>query len=482
MPLLDAREPPAIRFVDHGAVERIRRREAANEILTALRPGDPLERLGRLVRADGLLEGSPLVSAARLALAEDLGERYVPRAAVVAELRSRLRSGAGELLSEFNRSGLEAMSEDPTIGRRLLAAADLATSHEPDLDTPWAVTASAGFEALRKAMQVAGEPLNDARKNWLTPQVIRRSSIAFNRVAMRFADELGALSRRVASTDPLRRWWEAARQISEIRRDGSNSNYAQVWKRAELAANELRRRVFHRERPDIDDLMEFVRGIGFDVAAGELPSPKALGTWSSGVAGQPTLVIGSDWAFHGPGRLRFAIGHLLGHVVAGDPEGACGYSEDPRSRSEAFANAFSVYFLAPRDRMNQILEIPRAGIDDDSLRAAARDVALAFGVTPRTACAHLLNHLHLDDVRGRLAALVASGKHRDWEEASSQAVELAWSGTFRLPFPEPNGLGGPRLGDRPWSHRWLELVEEAAARDLLSAEQLSNLVEGAGQP
>lgn len=456
VPVVRSNDPLAIEFVSPTRVERGRRQRASECLLEAFRPGDAYERLGALELVDGLLGRPSLGSAGMIALAEEIGTAVGPLGEVRRRLRGALRSRTAALESVLDDPAFARIRADTRITSRLLSAA--LGLGEAALEGSWSdveARVRAGLDGLPGLGEGA---------------LIRGTWQALAPALGRFADEIGLFARRSHNISVLERWDRSRSTIGEI----GQLTGGRAWQSARWAAEELRRSLLPVDPQSPISMHDLLEGIGGLTAGVGFPRDVRAAAWSDGESGPWVAFLSKKTAESHVGVRRFAIAHQLGHVVAGDPPATCSVEireqTHPGSEwSEAFANAFALYLLAPAQAVCRlVVHIP----DDLALREAAADVALQFGITPGAALPHLLNALSIPDVEKASSRARQAPEHPEWNEAVRAEVAEAWKAEESW-FVEQLGESNGAPGLRPVTRRRDELLEHAiGALDATEVETL----------
>lgn len=402
-----------------------------------------LQKVATLEHADGILGGHPLSSGALLLLAEE--HRDAVEVGDFARIRTRFHASAPDglptLQRELSRPAVQAAVNSVLADRIVGAARRAARPNGVFTEDAWAkcgertlwswwvhwkaAAASIPLRQLAERLDLSVPILMAIAKAEAGPHdagvletlppretVVRdlerslraqpRSpgQVAFRHRAHRarlglFVRQTSELE-RVFAGDRLTRWANVRDNLRDARESLKLRSFGHQWEAAEFMSEEL---LGHVQRADgalsVDSLLSRLGGI---LAGTVLPFGRQQGSWHVEPDGAPVLFLTpTALNLHGGAR-RFAVLHQLGHLVAGHQGGCTKWGDDSESThgdttpEEQFANAFAAYLAAPRHAVRRLVGRP-SSLTDDWLRAAARDVAIEFGLGPDAALPHVLNCL-----------------------------------------------------------------------------------------
>lgn len=179
---------------------------------------------------------------------------------------------------------------------------------------------------------------------------------------------------------------------------------------------------------------------------------------------------------------RFALAHQLAHLLAdrrhdGKSAWVCATMSRTTSRrlpdAEKRANAFAMYFLAPRESVRELMK--RSGVEsssilenDEVLLQASMDVRARFGLTPVQAAEHVLNCLDPNVSRDQLSPELRA-------KVESMAAERSMPDGFEEGTDVDDREHGP-AGTRLRRGRFADLVQRLVAVGGLEPSRAASLL------
>jgi hypothetical protein len=496
----------------------------AERVTCALEPDEGqslLHRVATLEHADGVLGGHALSTGALLLLAEGHGD--APEIGSQDRLRVRFHSAAPDglptLQRELSRSAIRGVLPERLADRIVGAARRAARPNGVFTEDAWTACGErtlwswwlhwkagaadvplrelagrldipardlmvlARAEALPDEVGVSGKlPSREAVVRSLSlsfgTRPNRRARVAFTQRAHRgrlglFARQTSDLERMFAE-DRLTRWATVRGIFRGLRESLGLRSFQHPWEAAEYLSEEL---LGHLKRADgAHTLASLVHDLGGALAGTVLPFERQQGAWHVEPDGAPVLFLTPAALALSGGARRFAVLHQLGHLVAGHERGCTKWADEDEAGNrdsapeEQFANAFAAYLAAPRHAVRGLVGRP-GQITEEWLKAAARDVALSFGLGPDAALVHVLNCLDqpVAPWQGGPASWGA------WRPEVSGLVADRWSEDTRWILAACGGVGRTSVDEalaRPHSPVYEELMRRAAEADQVPAALL----------
>lgn len=536
VPIVKVSDPLTIEFVDPLESMRRRRAEAAEAIASALAidgPGDLLDRVSDIEHADRILDGSPVAVAALLALRHRIGRPDSPEFGDPGLLRNRLikaaPSGLDKLRKEIRKPGFDLIRENKAVNNSLLIAADSVFSSTDLLASgKWAhvrittlwrwwvrckvamtrmplprlaaemkvspkdLIALArgevpGQELLNHlpSAEAALEEITNLSKDPSDDQAVMSIVEVHQPRLDLMSAQMAELERRLNETGRLVSWERLRERVQDVATKVVLLEGAPPWERARLAAENVRRDILDTRMDDPIGLAGVIEKMATRLLGMSLPFEQVLGEWSTEL-GAPVVGLSPALIDGDVGVLRFAIAHQIGHmiesvafgrsrpctsvVVGGEFIGAV--EPDP---SEAFANAFAAYLIAPRDAVVGLVDRPTE-MTPDWILGAVRDIARYFGLSAGASLWHVLNCLRTQDIKENVRKVREDPRWLLHRAETRDDLENRWTEDRRTVDREV----GDRLDDmdplgRPRSAAFDELVSRATDEGLLSMETCREL-------
>lgn len=279
---------------------------------------------------------------------------------------------------------------------------------------------------------------------------------------------------RVFAEDRLTRWASVRDIVRMVRASLQLRSFRVQWQAAEFMSEQL---LDHLQRAEgARTVTSLVHDLGGILAGTVLSFGRQQGAWHVEPDGAPALFLTPASLALSGGARRFALLHQLGHLIAGHERGCTKWTDEEEGSyydsapEEQFANAFAAYLAAPRHAVRGLVGRPTT-LTETWLKAAARDVALEFGLGPDAALPHVLNCLEQPVKHWQ-------SRSRDWQSWTDDVTGLVadrWSedadGIFDACGRVQSISVSEALG-RPQSPVYDGLVRRAAEQDQIPSELL----------